>query len=629
MNNLILVGGTNISVADFIGDTNTVIISSSPIPLLEIDEHHEIILQFKLYLNKDSDFHNQGFIFDSSNNYALNCHLSMMLHDSSIFFAQKNTYNDYSILGKNNQILNCEIYKNYSGDNISYFKINGIAQTEGTLGVSAAGTYNGVGIGLSGYSFSAWTTDLSTLGDATIWDVKMIEASTNTLLHYWKGYPEGNTVSAWKDQVGSLDAIGNTVIGSRDINDIEIYGGKKLKISNNYLYSNKLLLNYPIEIGPYVILLTTKGNKNYSNFISYDKGVTFNENADLSTYMLSTSVTDPISAPYTYISPNTKHLMVGYYDSSKSGLAWSHDSGITWDASTQKLETDGYTKCSDDGTIMVKGSIDNVAGTGIMYSKDSGTTWSLFEPAVGADNRKYFVPVMNATGKYIMSNSQYVGSGVKMIFSSDYGDNCAYLEDIDNPTYFIRDGFGTNRNNVMSSDGKYMLNLVWGTVQNSSDYGYSWYTIFTGSSGTSQYYMYGAMSLTGQYQVYQKNEDSSIYFSNDYGVSFNKFNKNIGGEFSCKPDWIRYSLDMMNMVGIDVDLKTVWRNKNFDSNGWYNSYTFTTNILNFSMSSDGNVVLMQTTDASIFYSWDGGDTFSKSTFENPLAPSSYLYLAIN
>jgi len=371
---------------------------------------------------------------------------------------------------------------------------------------------------------------------------------------------------------------------------------------------------------PYVVFLTTRNSTAQSNYLSYDGGITFAMNDDLSTL-----TQEATQMQFPYVSPGGQHLMVNYYSTTLCKTIWSHDRGITWDASIIIDDVAyGPAKCSLDGQFMLKGSYNNPdVSNGAFYSNDGGISWDLYQPADvstdGNGNRKYISPQMGVNGQYSIITSQYASSLVKAICSSSYGSVVVRVEDIDNPSYpFLDGGQAAYINNVMSDDGKYQMNIAYPSIQNSSDYGISWITLKTSST-----YVNGKMDRTGQYQIYQTNVDGSIFGSTNYGVTWSGFN------FYPRIGYYTMSLDGMNIIGPHpTEYRQLWRCKDFDFAGWYNSFTFDSSILSVDQSSDGVLVIAELQDGKVMYSDDGGDTFSQSSFTNPLAPD-FMYLKIS
>ena len=397
--------------------------------------------------------------------------------------------------------------------------------------------------------------------------------------------------------------------------------------STNLSTSKKLMLGqYSPAIPNHVIFLGTSNSAAQNNYISYDNGVSFSMNSDLSTRMVGMT-----SIPYLYLSPNGQHVLAGGINGVNSPWAWSHDYGVTWNSSTAISPEEGYLRCSDDGQIMMKGSYQNTPGSGTnaVYSKNGGTTWNKFEPSIGADNRKYITPQISADGKYAMITSQYATANLYAVFSSNYGDNPTFLKDIDNPSYPISETYSGVWGNGMSTNGKYMINGGYGVLQNSSDYGYSWYTIYNDTKDVN-HAAFPMMSRDGRYQVYQTYIDSSLYGSSNYGVTWNNFYKSSGGYFVPVANTTKSSHDGLNLIARSAaSVYEVWRCKNFDINGWYKTTTFASAISQLELSSDGTLVIAELADGKIMYSWDGGETFTQSSFTNPLAPSNNMWLKIN
>lgn len=90
----------------------------------------------------------------------------------------------------NNQVLDIEVNKSFN--NIDSFKINGVTQTP---------------LDTISFFVSLFNWQIGyLLKNATVWDFKIYDTSSaGELIHYWKGYPDGNTDAAWADQQGTAD----------------------------------------------------------------------------------------------------------------------------------------------------------------------------------------------------------------------------------------------------------------------------------------------------------------------------------------------------------------------------------------------------------------------------------------
>jgi hypothetical protein len=104
---------------------------------------------------------------------------------------------------------------------VTSISINGVSKSLSNGTVLSYGDYHF--IGPNGFNST-------TLHSILLWDIKLYdETSGETLTHWWKGYPNGNTDNnAWKDQVGSING---TITGTP-------FG---VTSSSNYL-----LLNYAL-----------------------------------------------------------------------------------------------------------------------------------------------------------------------------------------------------------------------------------------------------------------------------------------------------------------------------------------------------------------------------------------------
>ena len=116
---------------------------------------------------------------------------------------QAPTNNKYiDITSYKGQNILVEIIKSTSS--ITSIKINGDSKSLNTLNDNVTGNRRWIGpIGFAG----------TTVPTFLLWDIKLYDdpSGDNTLLNHWKGYPDGNTSTAWVDLVGGNDG---TVMGS-------------------------------------------------------------------------------------------------------------------------------------------------------------------------------------------------------------------------------------------------------------------------------------------------------------------------------------------------------------------------------------------------------------------------------
>jgi hypothetical protein len=162
-------------------------------------------LEFKLWLDKDSGYHNQMLALDSSSGTLFR----MLLQDSSLYLTQFGSYRHISINGLDNAILNCRFRKYEDIGSELDFYINGNEQTINTssmiyCGASYTGMIFGQGCFRTNPSFGY---DFPDLEDAAMWDIKVTEVSSGNVVHSWKGYPNGNTDTAWTDLAGDRSGI--------------------------------------------------------------------------------------------------------------------------------------------------------------------------------------------------------------------------------------------------------------------------------------------------------------------------------------------------------------------------------------------------------------------------------------
>jgi len=168
------------------------------------------IYRWKMWLDNDSGYSNTLFRLPTPASIDLNA----LLIDSSIYFATGAYNTTFSIAGLDDQILDCVLYTGYTAPYITNFEINGsfVSPSEGIITSGTLSTVVAIGGGISVWDGNA----IDDLDNATVWDWS-VETSLGVLLHAYTGYPAGNTLTAWEDTVGSMDAVGKTVTGTRDI----------------------------------------------------------------------------------------------------------------------------------------------------------------------------------------------------------------------------------------------------------------------------------------------------------------------------------------------------------------------------------------------------------------------------
>jgi hypothetical protein len=202
------------------------------------------IYKMKLQLNRTTGWDSGLFVFCASSHIgdpsARLC--KGFLLDSSLVITENSSSHGmaYSLDGLSDQFLNLEITTSIpppvwsSWDPYYYIdelKINGQVQAGVQFdALSTAGGWSGWGLG---QGINLWdASTLTNFKDGNIWDVQM-ETSMGILLHDWKGYPDGDTLPAWADTVGDVDAITVTVSSTESIIGVNYTGaaGSKLSIS--------------------------------------------------------------------------------------------------------------------------------------------------------------------------------------------------------------------------------------------------------------------------------------------------------------------------------------------------------------------------------------------------------------
>lgn len=203
---------TYTGVADFNNTDVTIVVTGSG----SDDFRRGSNFKWKMWLDNDSGYSNDLFNFESSTGNPTG-HLKSWLLDSSLYLSIVGiVYNEYDITGLDGQILDCELTGGF-GSYPQELKINNEVQT-GYNVIPTISTRGGVYIGSC--TLSVWGQNLDYLDNGTVWDVQT-ESSLGVPTHAWTGYPAGNTLGAWVDTVGDLDATNIAVLGTRTIEGVD------------------------------------------------------------------------------------------------------------------------------------------------------------------------------------------------------------------------------------------------------------------------------------------------------------------------------------------------------------------------------------------------------------------------
>lgn len=168
-------------------------------------------IQFKLYLDNSSGYNFDGVVsFVNSDSD----HFRIFVDSASIYFFHNNDLSPYNryydISTLDSQILEFSITKDateFTDISLNGSTITTLPYTGGISSSAFSGIYT--------FGFNGTTGD-----NLSVWDVEIYDdpAGTNTLIHSWSGYPDGNTADAWKDTVVNYDG---TVYGSPTTTDVE------------------------------------------------------------------------------------------------------------------------------------------------------------------------------------------------------------------------------------------------------------------------------------------------------------------------------------------------------------------------------------------------------------------------
>lgn len=191
----ILMENMIIGLLDFDGINDSIEFDSTP------DSTGNKTLTFNLYLTKESGYPSSSLgapiiVFASNSEDYVSAFLKgdqLIIYTTNLGFGNKT----YSLSGLSSQVLNVKIVKQTGSSATLY--INDVLQTPSSTLGGAGMTSSKIG----------WITD-DFLTDAYVWDV-ILANTGGANIHYFKGYPNGNTEEAWDDLIGSIQA---TVYGN-------------------------------------------------------------------------------------------------------------------------------------------------------------------------------------------------------------------------------------------------------------------------------------------------------------------------------------------------------------------------------------------------------------------------------
>ena len=205
------------------------------------------IFKWKMWLDNDSGYANDLFNLDSSTGNPTG-HLKSWMIDSSLYISVVGiAFNAYDISGLDNQILDCELTGGF-GTYPQELKINNEVQA-GTNTIPSVTATGGIYIGTG--SLLVWGQNLDSLDNGTVWDIQT-ETSLGVPTHAWAGYPAGDTLGAWVDTIGTLDA---TLVGPTATRDIQ--GGGTTGKTSVLLIGDTATPPVP---GAYIISFTTNAS---------------------------------------------------------------------------------------------------------------------------------------------------------------------------------------------------------------------------------------------------------------------------------------------------------------------------------------------------------------------------------
>jgi len=342
-----------------------------------------IQLEFKMFLDVDSGFHHA--LFSSFPATSDNSYLTVVLYDSSLYVkTYTGSQKAASIKEFNNQIIDVKIIKDtntFTDPSIYFNNIDVGAYTDIIYILSRnGGTILGGGIDLCNFGGSNVT--MRKLENGTIWDVKITDLTTNTLIHSWDGYPAGNTSSAWLDNVGSYDG---TLLGSAGTRDILAFSGP----GNVLTSSRKLFLGKFIE-APLFSFITDASVTTFAPEIGVSAGILRWDLGDASSNVSSNKIS------HTYASTGNKIVKV--YPGTTSGAL-----SIT---SIERFTDDNIV-----GTLNLS-TLSNLGGSCRLYGNPKLT--EIINPTSSQTFIQYTAQNNNLTGTLDLSSLSGLGGSVDL-----------------------------------------------------------------------------------------------------------------------------------------------------------------------------------------------------------------------
>jgi len=443
---------------------------------------------------------------------------------------------------------------------------------------------------------------------------------------------DANSTSTYQNILTNMGVSGDLTVSLN--NRLFVYGdasiNSKLFVYGNVLLKNNLFVNDTITINT----TNTKYNLDVSGNINFNgilNPVTLIDNSVLLTNTptldYSNNFCNKLINTNTNINNNNNIIITissnGMYQYVYSGIYIynSYNYGISWIKNPlnssnpsnpiipfNQIQT--IIKTTSDGSIIYIG---NKNTTFLIFSNDYGNSW---QKTVNFNNGAVYNLLnfnISSNGQLILllcyyydSNSNY---NIYLFNSNDYGKNFInkYIDILFDFKYTIPiDNSIIN----MSSSGQYQIFYLTNTINSiiyiSNNYGLNWNTINNISSNNISSISSISISSSGKYiaigtilnNTISTSLTSPLYFSSDYGNTFNDYSSKI--TFANNWNIINMSANGQYIIGIDSGYNKILTSINY-GNTW-NYINTPYSIISSEMSANGQYITLIDSLGNIYYS---------------------------